>query len=217
MNGTDHYFISRAEQQQLTELLDTIPALVEDLAVTVSRQDRLGNGPRISRGKQAQPLPYNVNASEAADQLHNELASWVRHTCEHRTMSYDSSNDTLSLARWLKRWIIALALSPGSEEALPAIRAAIHHARRATDRPNHKTPGDINEAANQTLNARGIENLARELDDRFRTLTRRRVHSLHEAELIQPIVKIEGMHLFNVGDVLIAHLSHPIRKARKTA
>ncbi|WML63641.1 hypothetical protein [Rhodococcus sp. AH-ZY2] len=135
---SETFYLPREQQAELTELLDTIPALIDDLTITIAKQDRLGNGPRISRGKTAQPLPFNVNASEAADQLHNELASWVRHTCEHRTMSYDSSNDTLSLTRWLKRWIIALALSPGSEEALPAIRAAIHHARRATDRPATK-------------------------------------------------------------------------------
>lgn len=219
MSDTDHYFISRAEQQQLTELLDTIPALIDDLTITIARQDRLGNGPRISRGKSAQPLPYNVNASEVADQLHNELASWVRHTCEHRTMSYDSNNDTISLARWLRRWIIALALTEGSDTALTDIEAVILDARRAIDRPPpqrpHINPELLAEADRQLLNARGIEHLARELDTRYRNLTRRRVHALHEAGRITPAANIEGMHLFRVGDVLVAHLANPIR--RKTA
>lgn len=216
---SETFYLPREQQAQLVELLDQVPFLVEQLAITICRQDRLGNGPRISRGKSAQPLPYNANASNAADALHDELTQWVRAVCEQRNLTYDSRNDTISLARWLRRWIIALALTEGSDTALLDIEAVILDARRAIDRPPpqrpHINPQLLAEADRQLLNARGIEHLARELDTRYRNLTRRRVHALHEAGRITPAANIEGMHLFRVGDVLVAHLSHPAKQ--KTA
>lgn len=219
MTATDHYYLDRQQQTELAELLGQVPFLVEQLAITITRQDRLGTGPRISRGKTEQPLPFNVGASDAADRLHWELAQWVRAVCEQRQLDYDSRDDTISLARWLRRWIIALALTEGADTALLDIEAAILDARRAIDRPAerrpHIDPQLLAEADRQLLNARGIEHLARELDTRYRNLTRRRVHALHEAGRITPAANIEGMHLFRVGDVLVAHLANPIR--RKTA
>lgn len=132
---SETFYLPREQQAQLAELLDQVPFLVEQLAITICRQDRLGAGPRISRGKSAQPLPYNANASEAADALHDELTQWVRAVCEQRNLTYDSRNDTISLARWLRRWHIALALTEGSDTALHDIEAVILDARRAIDRP----------------------------------------------------------------------------------
>ncbi|CCW14620.1 hypothetical protein [Rhodococcus aetherivorans] len=217
---SETFYLPRDQQAQLVELLDQVPFLVEQLAITICRQDRLGAGPRISRGKQASPLPYNVGASDAADALHDELASWVRLVSEQRQLDYhEDRDDTISLARWLQRWHIALALTEGAETALLDIETVILDARRAIDRPPprrpHIDPTLINEATNQLLNARGIEHLARELDTRYRNLNRRRVHALHEAGRITPAANIEGTHLYRIGDVLEAHLTHPIR--RKTA
>ena len=217
---SETFYLPRDQQAQLVELLDQIPFLVEQLAITICRQDRLGGGPRISRGKTAQPLPYNTNASDAADALHDELAGWVRRVCEQRQLDYHEGRDnTISLARWLRRWTIALALTEGAETALHDIETVILDARNAIDRPPqhrpHIDPELLAEADRQLLNARGIEHLARELDTRYRNLNRRRVHALHEAGRITPAANIEGMHLFRVGDVLVAHLDHPIR--RKTA
>lgn len=216
---SETFYLPREQQAELVELLDQVPFLVEQLAITICRQDRLGAGPRISRGKSAQPLPFNVDASAAADALHDELTKWVRAVCEQRNLTYDSRNDTISLARWLRRWHIALALTEGSDTALHDIEAVILDARRAIDRPSpqrpHINPQLLAEADRQLLNARGIEHLARELDTRYRNLNRRRVHALHEAGRITPAANIEGMHLFRVGDVLVAHLSHPAKQ--KTA
>ena len=215
---SETFYLPREQQAELAELLDQVPFLVGQLAITITRQDRLGAGPRISRGKTAQPLPYNVGASAAADALHDELAGWVKLVCEQRQLEYthDFGNNTISLARWLRRWIIALALTEGSDTALLDIETVILDARRAIDRPAerrpHINPELLAESDRQLLNARGIEHLARELDTRYRNLTRRRVHALHEAGRITPAANIEGMHLFRLGDVLVAHLTHPIRR-----
>lgn len=216
---SETFYLPRDQQAQLAELLDQIPFLVEQLAITITRQDRLGAGPRISRCKTEQPLPFNIDASEVADRLHWELAQWVRAVCEQRQLDYDSRDDTISLARWLRRWTIALALAEGSDTALTDIETVILDARRAIDRPPphrpHINPELLAEADRQLLNARGIEHLARELDTRYRNLNRRRVHALHEAGRITPAANIEGTHLYRIGDVLEAHLTHPIRQ--KTA
>lgn len=213
-------YLPRWQQQELIELLAEIPFLVEQLAITITRQDRLGAGPRISRGKTEQPLPYNVNASEAADELHHELASWVRRVCEQRQLDYDSRDDTIGLARWLRRWIIALALTEGAETALLDIEAVILNARHAIDRPpqNPRPPRDDTEARRAILNASGIEKLTQQLDPRYRNLTAARVDSLHRAGHITPVHNVGGIgRLYLVGDVLDAHLNVKTRKRRQTA
>ncbi|WP_343466368.1 hypothetical protein AAI421_14535 [Rhodococcus aetherivorans] len=137
---SETFYLPREQQTELVELLDQVPDTIEDLTIAVTRQDRIGgNNLRIRSGIGEQPLPLNLNASEASDVLHDTLASWVRHTCEHRALDYTGRGDTMNLARWLKRWIVALALSPGADESLGEIRHAIHNARRACDRPRDKS------------------------------------------------------------------------------
>ncbi|WP_072689305.1 hypothetical protein [Rhodococcus marinonascens] len=137
MNDTDHLFLTRAEIRQLVTMLQEIPELVEDLAITITRQDRIvaKGGPKLSRGSDEQPLVFNVNASEVADDLHGTLVGWVRHVCESRAMAYEGHVSTLSLARWLDRHVISLAMTEGSEEALDEISYAMRRARRAMDLP----------------------------------------------------------------------------------
>ncbi|MCR8695570.1 hypothetical protein NWP13_23860 [Rhodococcus pyridinivorans] len=138
MTNVDGYWLPRHDQDKLIELLDQIPALVEDLAITIAKQDRMSSGPKIANGSDEQPLPFDENAAQAADELNHELARWVRHTCEQRHLTYDGRDDTITLAAWLKRWIIALALTEGSEEAPHDIRLAVRQARQAVDRPREK-------------------------------------------------------------------------------
>lgn len=134
--NTDHLFIERHEIQKLVVLLREIPELVEELSVTLTRQDQLGSGgARVSMGEREQPLPFNVNASEVADDLHNTLVGWVRHVCESRVLDYTGSTSTIGLARWLDRNVIALAMTEGAGTALDEVQYAMRRARWATDRP----------------------------------------------------------------------------------
>ena len=150
---TDGWFLPKHEQDQLVELLGQIPALIEDLAITIAKQDRMTSGPKIANGSDEQPLPFDENAAQAADELNHELARWVRHTCEQRHLTYDGRDDTITLTAWLKRWIIALALTEGSEEALHDIRLAVRQARRAVDRPREK---QIERPPDESLDAVGL-------------------------------------------------------------
>ena len=139
MTETDGFFLPRHEQTELLEILATIPDVVDDLIVAIARQDRTTRVTvRIATGSDEQPLPYNAAASEVADDLHGTLAAWVRHVCEQRALDYRGRDDTTTLARWLTRWIVALAMSEGAEESLDEIRCAVRRARAVCDSPREK-------------------------------------------------------------------------------
>ena len=137
--NVDGYWLPRHDQDKLIELLDQIPDLIEDLTIAISRQDRIaGGGPRTRNGSDEQPIPIGLHAMEAADLLHHTLTAWTNHVCEQRNYPRPR-NDTLTLGRWLKQHVIALALTEGAEESLDEIQHAIRQARRATDRPRDKS------------------------------------------------------------------------------
>lgn len=135
MTDRDGYYLDRPSQAALIELLDQIPDLVDDLTIAITRQDRIaGGGPKTRNGSDEQPIPIGLHAMEAADLLHHTLTAWTNHVCEQRNYPRPR-NDTLTLGRWLKQHMIALALTEGAEESLDEIQHAIRQARRATDRP----------------------------------------------------------------------------------
>jgi len=161
---TNQFFITRAEEA-LASLLREIPGLVEDLAITLTRQDCLSaGGNRVAVGSDEQPLPINAIASEAHDFLRSTVASWVRHVWEYRAMEWQpiewaSPNvctwdfigplrerewrlpcvvpepSTTELASWLAHHVTSLAMTEGCEEAYGDIDYAMSQCRIACDRP----------------------------------------------------------------------------------
>ncbi|MFD7045791.1 hypothetical protein [Rhodococcus jostii] len=209
MTDTDHLFLSRAEIRKLGALLREMPELVEELAVTITRQDRIGTpGSAGKRRGEEQPLPFNVTASEAADDLHTTLVAWVRHVCESRRVDYDGRDGTLGVARWLDRNVIALAMTEGSGEALDEIRYAMRRARWATDRrPEDSTwvdPELVNEARSAIGTAADLEKILRGMGDA--ALTRKRITYLDRVGELKRIALADGTTVFEVGDVLDAHV-----------
>jgi len=221
MSDVDGYFMPRADQVALVALLDEVPALVEDLTIAITRQDRLsGGGPKTRNGSDEQPLPLSVEAMEAHDILHDTLAGWVTLVCEQRHYPHPR-NDTLTLARWLKTHIIALALTEGAEESHDEIRHAIRQARRATDRPRERErlvdPVQIYEAGTALLNATEIAKIAATMGEDYQGLNLKRVLRLRNANHIEPVLQTaDGLDLYRIADVLTAHLTYPTRK-RKAA
>ncbi|MFC9768808.1 hypothetical protein [Rhodococcus jostii] len=169
MTDTDHLFLSRAEIKKLVALLREMPELVEELAVTITRQDRIGTpGSAGKKRGEEQPLPFNVTAAEAADDLHTTLVAWVRHVCESRGVDYDGRDGTLGVARWLDRNVIALAMTEGSGEALDEIQYAMRRARWATDRPRAEDatisdPDRVDEARATAVSAAQAERMMERL------------------------------------------------------
>ncbi|PQP24145.1 hypothetical protein [Rhodococcus opacus] len=136
------FFLPRDEQLELVELLREIPELVEDLAVTISRQDRLGSGSaQISPNSYREtPVYFNERAAGAAEELRAVLVSWVAYVLEERGLQWEGDDSTLRLARWLDKNVVALSLTPGSEEALDEITDAVRRIRRVVDRAPDRAP-----------------------------------------------------------------------------
>lgn len=217
---SDGYYLPKHEQDALVELLDQIPDLVEDLTIAITRQDRLsGGGPKTRNGSDEQPLPISVEAMEAADLLTDTLASWVRHTTEQRAMHYTAPCTAVHYAAWLKRWHVALAMSPGSDEALDEIRYAVRQARRATDRPTEhirELDADaVNEAAEAFLSATQIARIVGDsTNPKYAGINFKRIRTLRNRDVLKPAMTTpDGMDLYRFTDVVIAHHKHPTRKA----
>lgn len=220
-DNPNHMYIQRHDLRLLRDTLAEIPALAVELGIAVTKQARLGE---VGRGRKPrrpseQPLPFRLDASEAAEQLHNCLVGWVRLVCEHRRMvdTYVGPTSTPGLARWLRRNLIALAMTPGSETALGEIRGIVQRIEWIVCPPARPVPLDearVERARREWLNANGIATLARELGEEYRHLTRRRVFALKDAGLVKPVPgpwRPDWM-LFVVGEVLDAHLVLPIRE-----
>lgn len=124
-----------------------------------------------------------------------------------------------ALAHWLYAHLVALALTPGSQDALREIQSLKRSAELLVCPPPEVLPpmdtARVRHARALNLNARGIAVLARDLGEEYRHLTQRRVHVLAEAGRIQPVPgswRRGYPLLFCVGHVLDAHLALPIRQ-----
>lgn len=163
-----HFYVSTAEQRALVTILRRIPELVEELAITTSRQDRVARGGvKVRNGSGEQPLPVHTGAASAAHELRNELATWARLVCESRGIDYEGSDSTLGLARWLDKYVVALALTEGTAEALNSIRVAVDRCWLVIDLPaENETWSDpqlVNQAREQRVTAIEAERLMKPL------------------------------------------------------
>lgn len=219
MSAEDHLFIPRHELDALSGLLREIPSLVADLSVSIRRQDRIGIQGKSRKPKRPteQPLPYRIDAVDAGDELHNELGTWVRIVCEYRDIEERPRDTTAALARWLNANLIALGMTKGADNALEAVGKAVDRVRWIVCPPEpvrHIDQVRLDSARGLILNARGIATLATELGEAYRHLSKRRVLYLNEREYIRPVPGPwrKDWVLFYVGDVMDAHLAHPIRE-----
>ncbi|ORL15398.1 hypothetical protein [Prescottella equi] len=129
------FYVGPDDQREIVRSLRTVPELVEQLSITISRQDRIGSGgPQISSSSHRErPVVYNEHASTVSEDLRGVLVGWVRHVLEYRELVWNGDDSTLNLARWLDRNVIALAMTPGSEEMLDELRDALRRVWRAID------------------------------------------------------------------------------------
>jgi len=218
------YFVCREDRQMLDKLLGEIPGLIDDLAITICRQDRTGKGGmKISSGENVQPMPFNVGASDAGDYLRNELNTWARLVCEERYISYDGSNSVAGESVWLRKNLASLAMTQGAEDALPGIESAMKRCRRAMDIPADDDVAvpvvDVAQARNSELNAAAIARMRHELG--LPELNARRIETLLKAGALKPcrVVSMPKRDLvvYRLGDVLDAHERFPSRTRKEVA
>ena len=135
--------------QQLRATLDSVPSLVDELDTTITRQAVLGEkgGPRAAE----KPLPFNVQASEAAWVLRNTLGGWARVIAEEATVGAETRLETINgpsgyprrgaeiptpqIASWLTAHLEQIRHHQAAGEAHDEIRTAVQSAQRAIDHP----------------------------------------------------------------------------------
>ncbi|MEU6582831.1 hypothetical protein [Nocardia sp. NPDC046763] len=71
----------------LADVLDGVPWLLEQLAVTEARLDRVNTGLRAGK-RPDRPMPFDQTAADLLDALANGVTGWVRHLCESRGIDY---------------------------------------------------------------------------------------------------------------------------------
>lgn len=206
----DDFFLPRHERERLRDLLgQTIPALVEDLAITISRQDRVARPglSKIHRGKPESAVPINFGAAGCLIELQNSIASAIRHVCEERGLEFmplkcvdwefvgplapgwkrvssGYQASLLELSAWLKAHLVSFALTEGAGEYYQDIASATKAALRSVDLPlddDVVIDRERVQAANrQVVTAEQAERIAARLGDLGHGLTAARVRTLRK-------------------------------------
>lgn len=118
-------FLCRGCSKRLERTLGDLPALIEDLDITLTRQGVTG---AHSEGKppkkDAQPLPLHNGAAEVASNLRYILATSVRYLTETRGIRLDGPDDPPTV--WLARWLLTHHASIRLDPAGPDIASDIH-------------------------------------------------------------------------------------------
>lgn len=127
-------FLCRNCTAVLTRDLKAIPWLLEELEVTLSRQDCLSEG--SDRSSDEQPLPLNMRAVEVRIDLNAVLAAWALHTAAR----FDGLDRTvvwteLRLAQYLLEHVRDLLTDPAAGQCADEISDIRRRAQRAIDKP----------------------------------------------------------------------------------
>ncbi|MGX9669939.1 hypothetical protein [Mycobacterium sp. HM-7] len=212
------FYLSRHEQQWLRDKLGELPGLIEDLAVTETRQASIIR-PGLGKLKHCRPgpqLPFNLEAAEKSTELDRCLAGWVRFVCVHRKIHYTGGRSALSHGNWLKRHITDLALIDGSQTAYKDIAGRILECREVIDLPaDDYIPTDhkrVARANRQVLTAHQIQQVAGRSG--HKTLTVKRIQNMAANGHLRP-VKTDpdtGTKFYRLGDALKAHSTTAERK-----
>ncbi|QIX48926.1 MULTISPECIES: hypothetical protein [Rhodococcus] len=212
--------LDRPTRARLLTALDNIATwLADELDTTIAKltaQPDMVGGPSADT-----PLPINADAFDAALDLTGTLDDWINQVClTHHQIAYPGRLRIQPAATWLYDHYLDLARHERIQQAAREIIEAhdrVYHLVEQKRDPAWKQADPIAAAATE-LNPSGLETLGRELGGDYSTLTRERVESLRRNGHITPVRAIEGIgNLYNTGDVLIAHLTIPMRKRKRAA
>ena len=125
----------------LAEQLQSVPDLLDDLLVTISRQDRIGAG-GVAGPPDEQPAP-RLDVTRALDALVGEITTWARDLSETHGLTIPVPGRPAQDARlhsaaraadWLAEHVHLIRVHPAALEAHRALTAAIGTATARTDR-----------------------------------------------------------------------------------
>ena len=119
--------------EQLEVDCANVPALVEQLEVTITRLDRVFRPSPPADAEATEPMPYGVAASQSKDELRWALVTGalaVLHRLGQEWAGRDSSED---VAAWLGAHSMSVALHPEADAIAVQVRDAVAKAMRAID------------------------------------------------------------------------------------
>lgn len=124
-------FVCKICVQQLSRDLGDVPALIDDLHITLSRQDVLGAG--SGRRAAETGLPWKDAASEALWVLINTVLSWTRELQDPDAAPFPDA--PIKAARWLLNNARHASTHPDAGKLVDEIAAAVGQAYTVIDRP----------------------------------------------------------------------------------
>lgn len=126
--------------QALTAELRSVPALMVDLDVTVTRQVRMGDGPGPIAHSHADStrMPVHLGAAEAGMDLRTVLLVWAGEIADAAEHTVNTSDTARGYARWLLRYTHHIRQHPAAEQLADEVTDAIRRVRRVIDRPPEK-------------------------------------------------------------------------------
>lgn len=114
--------------------LAAIPWLLDDLEVTITRQDRLSDP--SGRSGDEHPLPIRINAMEARRDLNATLAAWAMHIAGRLDgLDRDTIWTELRLANYLLDHVGTILTDPAAGQIADEIGNARGLAQRTIDKP----------------------------------------------------------------------------------
>lgn len=129
-------FLCRVCSDKLRGDLSAVPWLLEDLEVTITRQDRLSDP--SGRGSNERPLPIRLHAMEARRDLNTTLASWAMHIAGRLDGLEGDGWTEPRLAVFLLRNLNTILTDPAAGQIADEIGYAKGVAMRAIDKPTPK-------------------------------------------------------------------------------
>lgn len=118
----------------LAQRLDELAAILPEIGVTVTKQDRIGSGGARGTGAEV-PLPYNDGASDRGRAIQGEVVTWARHVHGETGRMLPAAPSGSALARYLGQAVPWLRYQQSWPEVHAALRPLAGTALRLVDRP----------------------------------------------------------------------------------
>lgn len=122
---------------ELEQALSELPALLDELTTTLTRQARMSATSDGGRSAE-RPLPFHVQASKALGDLRVYLVGWVRDLAGDNPARYPE-NDLAKMARWLLARLDDISVHPAANDIHSEIVGACRHAWHVVDKAANRS------------------------------------------------------------------------------
>lgn len=127
-------FLCRPHTDELGELFDGLPRLIDFLQDAVLGRTRLGTPQRRHRGDE-QPMRYNPKASELYSDACNTLTTWLRHVAEQHGIDTPLLDTNAEVCKWMSRHVYSIAADEAAGECFAEMVDLSERIEHAINRP----------------------------------------------------------------------------------